>query len=626
MVGMTAAQTTAFDPAAPADERAAASAELHKTYAPRSESGLVLPLGDLAQIAAEVRADLYEMELQKAQVVPFPSQNAAKNKRGMQSVELDDLQISRFAEYWERPSALSYDQMRLMVAQTPILEAAVLTRVRQVQRFCRVQESGEGLGFAIRHVDRDHQITDSERESIQLLQRFIANCGWEFRPRERRRLKRDNFSSFMARSVRDSLVLDSAPIETEMKRDRALGIDGFYSVDGATIRLTPEDGYKGDPDVFALQLVQGRICTAYTLDDLIYEPRNPRSDVILSGYGMSEVELLVKIVTGFLNALQLNMRGFSDNAIPRGVMHLTGNYSQDDLVAFKRYWNAMVKGSASSWSVPVLVSKDQESKASFENFGIEFSEMYFSKWMTFLTSIVCAVYGMAPDEINFESFTNGTSSLSGNDTEQKLAASKDKGLRPLLSYYENLITDYIVSDFDEKYVFRWTGLDEEDEDKRHEMRKLTITLNEGRAQEGLDAIDGPLGDAPLNPSLIGPWMQLQQAAQPEDFGQPGADGGPGGEEGGQVPQEGEENADQSAQEPGAVDPAGQQAEPAPDGATVAPEEPGQAAEAGQGAPTVAPDGAEPEDEQLKKAAAGAEPLDFGVRETAVYRVGDGWHD
>src|SRR3546814_12753323 len=94
--------------------------------------------------------------------------------------------------------------------------------------------------------------------------------------------------------------------------------------------------------------------------------------------------------------------------------------------------------------------------------------MMFSKWMTFLASMICAIYGIAPDELNFESFSASKSALSGNDTEQKLAESKVKGLRPLLSHFENLFSDFIVADFADKYVFRWSGLDEVDEEKRHE--------------------------------------------------------------------------------------------------------------------------------------------------------------
>lgn len=483
--------------------------ERQAQHTPRSDVDLIMPFSDLVSIIKGIRDDLEQMSLAKAERILDYARDVRRNDRGMQSVDLDPYQVQHFSEYFERPSYLTFENMRAMVQQTPILESIVLTRTRQVMRFCKVQESGHGLGFVIRHVDKDHALSRSEQEMIDLLQRFMMNCGWEFRPRERKRLKRTNFATFMARSVRDSLILDSAPIETEMKRDKALGIDGFYAVDGATIRLVPETGFRGDEDIFALQVIQGKIMTAYTLDDLIYEPRNPRTDVDLAGYGMSEVELLVKIVTGFLNALQLNLRGFSENSIPKGFINLIGDYTQDDLASFRRYWNSMVSGANSSWSLPVLVAKDPNAKATFERFGIDFDEMYFSKWMTFLTSIACAVYGISPDEINFESFSVGRSPLSGSDTAEKLSNSKDKGLRPLLAYYESLFSDYIISNFGEQYCFRWTGIDDDDESQRYEIRKMVMTVNEARAREGMELIDGPLGEAPLNPSLIHPWLQIQ---------------------------------------------------------------------------------------------------------------------
>ena len=499
-------------------------------YAPRTESGLIMPMSDLTSIINGIREDLANANLYKAAMIVDGNRPITDNDKGMHSASIDPMQVQHLGEYYERPSMLTWNNMRRMVAQTPILEAIVLTRTRQVQRFCKPQEGGRGLGFAIRHIDPDHNLTKSEQESIDLLTKFVMNCGWEFKPRARRKLDRTNFSGFMAKSVRDSLILDSAPIETEMKRDRKLGIDGFYAVDGATIRLTPPEGFRGDPDIFAVQVLNQMVVTAYTLDDLIYEPRNPRTDVDLAGYGMSEIELLVKIVTGFLNAMQLNLRGFSDNSIPRGFINLIGDYSQEDLATFKRYWNAMVSGSNSSWSLPILTSKEAGSKASFERIGVDFDEMYFSKWMTFLTSIACAVYGIAPDEINFESFAASRSALSGNDTAEKLADSKDKGLRPILAYYEGLISDYIISEFNDSFCFRWTGIDDDDEQQRFEMRKMILTVNEARGREGLSPIETDLGDAPLNPSLIGPWMQILQQSQQDEEGEGEEDDGEGSED------------------------------------------------------------------------------------------------
>lgn len=540
------ARQIAFDPRAPQAERTDALAELQKSAVPT------------AMLSQDVMAQIFEFAdpMQKAiskNVVPFPG--TRQGKPGMQSVSLDEMQLSIQGDWYEKYGNLGFGAMRQMVEHTPVLNAVLLTRVRQVQRFCSVQESGEGLGFTVKHIDKEHQITASEKESIALLNRFITHCGWEFNPRNRKRLKRDSFAQFIGKLTRDTLTMDSAPIETEMKRDRSKGIDGLYAVDGETIRLCTEEGYRGDDEIFALQVVQGQIRSAYTHDDLIYEPRNPRTDVLSAGYGMAETELLVRVVTGFLNAMTYNIKGFDSNSIPKGVLHLSGDYGAEDLAAFKRYWNSMVRGVNNAWTLPVMVSKDQESKASFENFGVQFDEMYFSKWMTFLTSIICAIYGMSPSEINFDSFSGGTTSaLSGSDTEEKLAESKDKGLRPLLNYFENVITDYVICDFSEDFVFRWTGLDDEDKEVKEKRAGMILTVNEMRAQEGYDKLDGPLGDAPLNPSLIGPWMQLQQAQQgPEeepgpDTGNPddpgGNDGGPdGGDKGGD-----DEQGDQNDQE------------------------------------------------------------------------------
>lgn len=514
-------QQIAFWDSAPPDERWDAQTQMQKAYMPNLSD--LLPQDGVREVIEYIRADLEEQAMAKAMrgsnIVPFPSHAAKRRKAGMQSVDIDDLQVLVHGDYMERPGVIGFDMLRAMVDQTPILNAVIMTRQRQVARFCQVQESGEGPGFVIKHRDRTHEPDETERRSIELLQSFFDNCGWETNPRRRKRLKRDSFSQFMQKSVRDSLTLDSAPIELEWKRDKSQGIDGMYVVDGGTIRLCTEHGYQGDDEFYALQVVQGVVRTAYTYDDLIYEPRNPRSDVLSCGYGLSETELLVKVVTGWLNAMTYNTKYFDSNSIPKGMLHLSGDYSKQDIDAFKRYWNAMVKGINNAWTLPVMVSKDQESRASFERFGVEVSEMMFAKWMTFLTSIICAIYGMSPEEINAEGFNASKSALSGSDTAEKLADSKDKGLRPLMSYYQNLFTDYIVRDFSDKYVFRWTGLDEDDAEKKWEAKKLTYTWNELRAEQDLDPIEGPAGEAPLNPTLMSAWQMSQQQGEEEDFGQ-----------------------------------------------------------------------------------------------------------
>lgn len=69
------------------------------------------------------------------------------------------------------------------------------------------------------------------------------------------------------------------------------------------------------------------------------------------------------------------------------------------------------------------------------------------------------------------------------------------------------------------------------------MRKLVLTVNEIRAEEGYQAMDGPIGDAPVNPSLIQPWLQvnLPDAADQESPQQ--------------TPRQSPDTADESGQRP-----------------------------------------------------------------------------
>lgn len=560
------------DGRAPADERYDAELELQQ---PAAAAG---PHAKFAEIIDFIKSDYAEQEFAKSisdpKIVQFPSKQAQQNRPGMQSVFLDDFQVSWQGGYFEKQGSLNFATLRAMADGTPLIASIIITRMRQVARFCSPQESGEGPGFAIRHIEKNHALTEDEQNSINLLTKFFQNCGWEFSPRKRRKLKRDDFNSFMMKSVRDSLIMDNAPIETELKRDRALGIDGFYAVDGASVYLVNELEYQGDDEIFACQVVNGTIRAAYSYDDLILVPRNPSSSILAAGYGMSELELLVKIVTGFLNALEINLSGMSKNSIPRGFMSLIGNYDDRDLQAFKRYWTATVRGVQNRFNMPVMVSKDAESKAEFVEIGNQVDEVMYQKWMELLGAIACAVYSIAPEEINWTSFTASKSSLSGSDTEEKLTQSIDKGLRPLLSYYQNLFTDYILSDFSDKYVFRWTGLDEEDKQQRFEARKIAQTWNEFRAAEGLDAIEGDEGDMPMNPSFIGPWMQIKGIGQQQ--GDPGQAGGD--EEDFGQPPEGDDAQNQAAGDAGADDQGEQDGSDAGGTADAAPGE----ADAGEG--------------------------------------------
>ena len=121
------------------------------------------------------------------------------------------------------------------------------------------------------------------------------------------------------------------------------------------------------------------------------------------------------------------------------MLHLSGQYDDDDIKAFRRYWTSMVKGIKTRGRSRSWFRRTRNRKHAFEKFGVEFDEMYFSKWMTFLTSLICAIYGMCAvgNQFRFVLWRQLRRPSLAPIPGEKLAASKDSGLRPLLATYEN---------------------------------------------------------------------------------------------------------------------------------------------------------------------------------------------
>lgn len=456
---------------APHDERWDAMIELHQAN---------LPDGDTLRSAKDL-VDLAKSTIQPTHTDP--------ETRGQKSQTLDRSSIIR--DRWiEKPGILTFDELRSIAQNTPLISSIVSTRVRQVSRFATVQEELHSPGFTLKHRELNHQITPDEEIEIAQLKQFIANCGWETRPKIKKRLGRTSFQAFLTSSVRDSLTLDAAPIELELRGDGA-SIDGFYTIDGSTIRLCGPQGYQDDRDVIGVQLVDGLPMTQYTDDTLVYGVRNTTSDIDRCGYGYSEIELLTKIITGYLNAFAFNAAGFDKNTIPAGIWTVVGDFPDSKITEFERRVKGQMTGANNAWRTVVLSSKDKDSRVDFNKVDSGFSDIFFEKWFSFLTAIGCAIYGISPEEIGFGSFGDKGGLIGNTSFADRISSSQDNGLVPLMRFYENLVGDYIIHELSPKYEFRFEGLKPVDIAYRNKLNERILTINELRAQNGMPSIDEP---------------------------------------------------------------------------------------------------------------------------------------
>jgi len=465
-----------------------------------------------------------------------------KSERVQESKSIieDPLAMIHSSGFKEKPFALDFDTLRRMSIKNSVVSAIIQTRVNQVSTFTQpARYTKDGVGFEINLRDTKKKPTEDEKAMMLALETFIENCGFSYDP------TRDNFDMFVRKLVRDSLTYDQ--LTFEVVPDRAGRPAELHAVDAATIRaatlepdpgedyITPTTSYDGD--VRWVQVLQESIVAEFTGEELAFAIRNPRTDINVQPYGLSELELLTQQITAHLWAEEYNSRYFSQGGTTKGILNLKGqNISKPQIDAFRRQWTAQLTGMTGAWKTPVVSVEGLE----YINVSQSNREMEYEMWMNYLINIACAVYQIDPSEINFPN-RGGAGGGSGGGLgdggiEDRLKNSRDKGLRPLLRFIESVINRFVLKRFSDKFTFNFVGLNGESETERMELQNKQVrafrTINEVRADHDLDPIED--GDIVLDPTYTN---YLLQKAQNDMMAQQGDPNDPNG---GMPPEEDEE--------------------------------------------------------------------------------------
>ena len=467
--------------------------------------------------------DLYKTNF-KPVIDAVDSLEKSEPAQAAQALLEDPFSILDSMGYKERPSSLSYDVLRRMASKDAVVSAIILTRVNQVSTFTKpARFSKDGVGFEVRLRDVEGEVSEEDKEVIVAIERFLENTGYH------RDMSRDSFDTFIRKIVRDRLVYDQ--VAFEIVPDRSGNPSEMIAVDAATIRLATEDILPEDSKVMGkddeikyVQVINGVVSAQFTQNELAFGTANPRTDIRVGGYGFSELEMLIHQITSHLWAEEYNSRFFSQGGTTKGILNLKGTaenpVSRHQLANFKRQWISQVSGMTGAWKTPVMSVDGLE----YINVSQSNREMEFEKWLNYLINTACAVYQIDPSEINFPNRGGATGSSGGGlgegGIQDRISNSKDKGLRPLLRFIESLINRHIVSKFDERFVFTFTGFDQKSEAEKLEQKykevKFLRTVNELREEEGMDPLED--GDIILDPVYMQFKAQQAQAKMMEGAG------------------------------------------------------------------------------------------------------------
>lgn len=395
----------------------------------------------------------------------------------IQSVFFDPNDISGNGRgFKDSKGVLSFSVLRRM-GDIHIVKSIVSTRVEQIMNFMDFSEDEQKEGYTIRKKKSlfstgDEKLTNEDKKKIAKIVEFLEKGGWTD--------KWDNVDSlqeFVSKIMSDSLTLDQ--LAFEMVRNRMWELQKFRAVDASLIRFLDSvdprqrEGFeqyrfKGHLPRYCMVWDEMILHNPITKEPILYYPwelgfgiRNKTSDVRRNGYGVSELETLVNIITWILWGFSYNANFFSQGSQPKGFINIKNpNISNSTLQEFRQAWTQTMAGYQNSHRTPVINGIDLEwvDLQKLSNRDMEFNE-----WIKFLIIMTCSVYRIDPSELGFN-FKESQQIFGQDGQRERLKHSREKGLKPLLIFLQGIITKYIVSELDENYEFAFTGIEVEDEE------------------------------------------------------------------------------------------------------------------------------------------------------------------
>lgn len=395
----------------------------------------------------------------------------------IQSVFFDPNDISGNGRgFKDSKGVLSFSVLRRM-GDIHIVKSIVSTRVEQIMNFMDFSEDEQKEGYTIRKKKSlfstgDEKLTNEDKKKIAKIVEFLEKGGWTD--------KWDNVDSlqeFVSKIMSDSLTLDQ--LAFEMVRNRMWELQKFRAVDASLIRFLDSvdprqrEGFeqyrfKGHLPRYCMVWEEMILHNPITKEPILYYPwelgfgiRNKTSDVRRNGYGVSELETLVNIITWILWGFSYNANFFSQGSQPKGFINIKNpNISNSTLQEFRQAWTQTMAGYQNSHRTPVINGIDLEwvDLQKLSNRDMEFNE-----WIKFLIIMTCSVYRIDPSELGFN-FKESQQIFGQDGQRERLKHSREKGLKPLLIFLQGIITKYIVSELDENYEFAFTGIEVEDEE------------------------------------------------------------------------------------------------------------------------------------------------------------------
>ncbi|MDQ1326684.1 MAG: hypothetical protein QG564_1812 [Campylobacterota bacterium] len=344
---------------------------------------------------------------------------------------------------------ISFNQLRALSDNCDILRLAIETRKDQISRF--------NYKFVVKNnKNKTTNIRTKELDKFFLMPD-----------------KEHNFDEWLRMLIEDLLVIDAPTIYPRKTLGGAL--HSLEVIDGGTIKRvidrtgrTPKDGVSPAYQ----QNIKGMPAVDYTYNELIYKPRNIRSNKI---YGYSPVEQVIGTVNILLRKTVNQLEYYTNGNTPNLLFTAPAEWNPDQIRKFQAYWDEQNMGMSKTHAkmVPNGVTPYNTKPEPLKD--------VFDEW---LTRIVMFAFSLPPT-----AFITDTNRATANTTA---TLAKEEGLSPLLDYVKNLINFIILTQFGyEDVEFNWDIEEATDPLIKAQINNSyvasgVLTVNEVRQELGLD--------------------------------------------------------------------------------------------------------------------------------------------
>lgn len=449
--------------------------------------------------------------------------------------------VSNNYNYKTKLSRITNRTLKEVSLRDWLISSIIQCRVDTAARFSRPEHRRHEMGFRFVKRDTNSDYSSTERDEIAMLEDFIYHCGRrEGVPSEDKIL----FGEFLKLTIRDAITFGHVAVEKV--RTRAGGIHRFrprpaesvYLINKqlpkATVQADANTSKKlyeprGDNDPSKDQEVNTpeheyekyvqvsydqRPLATFGDEDMVFKLFNPQNFTDSRGYCYSPLELAIITVRSHLDVENFNANFFTHGYASKGILHLKGTVTQQQLANFRRSFYNSITGQQNAWRTPIVAGLED---VQWVPISASAREMEYINFNNHLMRILCTQFQIDPMELGLDFLVsgNGKSNIQAASSEYKINYSRERGLLPLLTFIEDLINSDILPSLDptlaSKYRFTFTGYT--DETPQTEIAQLQAevsvykSMNDVLRQAQKDPIKHNIADLPLTASF---WALIEK--------------------------------------------------------------------------------------------------------------------